>query len=65
MLTSASFAYTVRCFHIQCWDFEELEKVALAHCTLASLKFVAGDQARRSRRNGHLIDAGSITAVGI
>ena len=52
-------------FPIPVLGFGGLGKPALVHYTVANRIFVAGSRAWRSRRNDHLIDAGSITAVVI
>ena len=65
MVTSASFAYTVKCFHTQCWDLRGLEsrRSFTTRWRTASLSRALGP--RRGRRNDHLIDAGSTTTVFI
>ena len=61
--TRSSFVYTIKSFHTQVLGFWGLGKPALVHYTVVNRIFVAGARARRGRRNDHLIDAGSITAV--
>ena len=69
MLTSASFAYTIKYFHAQCWDLGGLGSrrsfttVVNERNTVVNRIFVEGAWARRGRWNDHSIDAGSITAV--
>ena len=65
MLTSASFAYTIKMFPHPVLGFGGLGKPGLVHYTVANSIFVAGARARRGRRNDHLIDAGSTTTVVI
>ena len=54
MVTTASFGYTIKCFHTHCWDLGGFGKSALVHYTVANRIFVAGARSRRGRWNDQL-----------